>query len=167
MPAGGEVRMELSLSTRTVAGHRVLEVGGEIDVYTAPQLRERLISLVEGGDRHVIVDLAPVEVSLVDGDRFTVRVTDRAPIDAALSPALPDPPDPVALLDEAVGPAGDGDPASEEAVAVGMRLALLIGIVDDLSVRPVEEGPGTEVLMSWPTRPGRNGSGGLRLTRHP
>src|SRR5256885_3348772 len=61
MPAGGEVRMELSLSTRTVAGHRVLEVGGEIDVYTAPQLRERLISLVEGGDRHVIVDLARVE----------------------------------------------------------------------------------------------------------
>ncbi|TML20611.1 MAG: STAS domain-containing protein [Actinobacteria bacterium] len=53
--------MELSLSTRTVAGHRVLEVGGEIDVYTAPQLRERLISLVEGGDRHVIVDLARVE----------------------------------------------------------------------------------------------------------
>jgi len=42
--------MELSLSTRTVAGHRVLEVGGEIDVYTAPQLRERLISLVEAGD---------------------------------------------------------------------------------------------------------------------
>src|SRR2546421_11909736 len=53
-----EVRMELSLSTRTVAGHRVLEVGGEIDVYTAPQLRERLISLVESGDRQVVVDLA-------------------------------------------------------------------------------------------------------------
>src|SRR2546430_13245260 len=62
MPAGGEVRMELSLSTRTVAGHRVLEVGGEIDVYTAPQLRERLIALVEAGDRQLIVDLAPVEV---------------------------------------------------------------------------------------------------------
>src|SRR5256886_11151961 len=61
MPAGGEVRMELSLSTRTVAGHRVLEVGGEIDVYTAPQLRERLISLVECGDRQVVVDLARVE----------------------------------------------------------------------------------------------------------
>jgi anti-sigma B factor antagonist len=53
--------MELSLSTRTVAGHRVLEVGGEIDVYTAPQLRERLIALVESGDRQVIVDLARVE----------------------------------------------------------------------------------------------------------
>jgi anti-sigma B factor antagonist len=56
-----EDRMELSLSTRTVAGHRVLEVGGEIDVYTAPQLRERLIALVESGDRRVVVDLANVE----------------------------------------------------------------------------------------------------------
>ena len=53
--------MELLLSTRTVAGHLVLEVGGEIDVYTAPQLRERLISLVDGGARHVVVDLGRVE----------------------------------------------------------------------------------------------------------
>src|SRR5215468_7498602 len=53
--------MELSLSTRTVAGYRVLEVGGEIDVYTAPQLRERLIALVEDGARLVVVDLARVE----------------------------------------------------------------------------------------------------------
>ena len=53
--------MELSLSTRTVAGRKVLEVGGEIDVYTAPQLRERLVSMVESGDRRVVVDLARVE----------------------------------------------------------------------------------------------------------
>lgn len=53
--------MELSLSTRTVAGHRVLDVGGEIDVYTAPQLRERLVALVEDGARQVVVDLSRVE----------------------------------------------------------------------------------------------------------
>src|SRR5882762_2622088 len=53
--------MELSLSTRTVAGYLVLDVAGEIDVYTAPQLRERLITLVEGGARRVIVDLGRVE----------------------------------------------------------------------------------------------------------
>jgi anti-sigma B factor antagonist len=53
--------MELSLSTRTVAGRRVLEVAGEIDVYTAPQLRQRLISLVEAGDRRVVVDLGRVD----------------------------------------------------------------------------------------------------------
>jgi anti-sigma regulatory factor (Ser/Thr protein kinase) len=109
---------------------------------------------------HQIADL--VEVALVDDDRFTVRVTDRAPIDAGLGPALPDPPDPMALLDQPVEPVGNGDPASEEAVAVGMRLALLVGIVDDLSVRPADDGPGTEVLMSWPTHHGRNGSAGGR-----
>src|SRR6266516_873279 len=61
MPAGGEVRMELSLSTRMVAGYRVLEVGGEVDVYTASQLRERLTTLVEAGDRRVVVDLTKVD----------------------------------------------------------------------------------------------------------
>ncbi len=111
---------------------------------------------------HNISDL--VEVALVDGDRFTVRVTDRAPIDAGLGPVLPDPPDPVALLDDPTVQLPVGDPSGEEAVAVGMRLALLIGIVDDLSVRPVERGPGTEVLMSWPTKHGRNGSAATRTS---
>jgi anti-sigma B factor antagonist len=53
--------MELSLSARNVGGHQVLDVGGEIDVYTAPQLRERLIALVEEGARQVVVDLSRVE----------------------------------------------------------------------------------------------------------
>ncbi|GAA5177617.1 anti-sigma factor antagonist BldG [Rugosimonospora acidiphila] len=53
--------MELSLSARAAEGHLVLEVAGEIDVYTAPQLRERLIALVEGGARRLIVDLDRVE----------------------------------------------------------------------------------------------------------
>src|SRR4051812_36427894 len=58
---GEEVRMELSMALRTVRGFTVLEVAGEIDVYTAPQLRERLIAVVEGGARQVIVDLGRVE----------------------------------------------------------------------------------------------------------
>jgi anti-sigma B factor antagonist len=53
--------VELSLSTRTQSEHTVLEVGGEIDVYTAPQLRERLIELVEGGRQHIVVDMEQVE----------------------------------------------------------------------------------------------------------
>lgn len=53
--------MELSLATRTVAEHTVLEVGGEVDVYTAPRLRERLVELVDAGARNVVVDLAGVE----------------------------------------------------------------------------------------------------------
>ena len=53
--------MELSMATRPASGFTVLEVAGEIDVYTAPQLRERLIAVVEGGARQVIVDLGRVE----------------------------------------------------------------------------------------------------------
>ena len=109
---------------------------------------------------HAIPDL--IEVALADDDRFTVLVTDRAPIDAALGQALADPADladTVALL-EPGGPEDEADPAAEEAVAVGMRLALLAGLVEDLSVRPADQGPGTEVRMSWPTAAGRNGSTG-------
>ncbi|KAB1160996.1 STAS domain-containing protein [Micromonospora sp. DSM 115977] len=53
--------MELSLATRTVGEHTVLEVGGEVDVYTAPRLRERLLELIDGGARHVVVDLGRVD----------------------------------------------------------------------------------------------------------
>ena len=115
--------------------------------------------------QHGIPDL--VEVTLTDGEQFTVRVTDRAPIDAALAPALPDVADPVALLEEAAGPyqAAEvsiaADPAveeAEEAVAVGMRLALLAGLVDQITVRPAEHGAGTEVVMAWPAFGAPNGT---------
>ncbi|GAA2604658.1 anti-sigma factor antagonist BldG [Dactylosporangium fulvum] len=53
--------MELSLSTYASGDHTVLEVGGEVDVYTAPRLREKLVELVEQGSRHVVVDLSRVE----------------------------------------------------------------------------------------------------------
>ena len=53
--------MELSLAMRTVSEHVVLEISGEIDVYTAPKLRERLIELVNSGQRNVVVDLGRVE----------------------------------------------------------------------------------------------------------
>ena len=53
--------MELSLSTYDSGDHTVLAVGGEVDVYTAPRLREKLVELVETGARHVVVDLSRVE----------------------------------------------------------------------------------------------------------
>ncbi|WP_018731275.1 STAS domain-containing protein [Salinispora oceanensis] len=53
--------MELSLATRTVGGFAVVVVGGEVDVYTAPQLRERLFELVDAGAEHVVVDLGRVD----------------------------------------------------------------------------------------------------------
>jgi anti-sigma B factor antagonist len=53
--------MELSLQTGTVADRTVVQVSGEIDVYTAPRLRQRLIELVDDGARHLVIDLGGVE----------------------------------------------------------------------------------------------------------
>ena len=53
--------MDLSLSTRTEGDRTVVVVGGEIDVYTAPKLRERIIELVDEGQYHLVVDLEKVE----------------------------------------------------------------------------------------------------------
>lgn len=39
----------------------VLRIGGEVDVYTAPQLRERVIQLLANGVRHIIADLREVD----------------------------------------------------------------------------------------------------------
>jgi anti-sigma B factor antagonist len=38
-----------------------LRVAGEIDVYSAPQLREHVIKLIDNGTRHIVVDLRDVE----------------------------------------------------------------------------------------------------------
>lgn len=53
--------MDLSLSTRTEGDRTIVEVGGEIDVYTAPKLREQLVDLVAEGQYHLIVDMQNVE----------------------------------------------------------------------------------------------------------
>jgi len=54
--------MELTLKVHSEPpGFTVIEVGGEIDVYTAPKLRERLVSLVESGSYELIVDMESVE----------------------------------------------------------------------------------------------------------
>jgi anti-sigma B factor antagonist len=54
--------MELTLNVHSdTPGFTVIEVGGEIDVYTAPKLREKLISLVEAGSYQLIVNMEGVE----------------------------------------------------------------------------------------------------------
>jgi anti-sigma B factor antagonist len=39
----------------------IVTVGGELDVFTSPKLREALLDVVENGGRHLIVDLSDVE----------------------------------------------------------------------------------------------------------
>jgi anti-sigma B factor antagonist len=63
----------LHLETVTAgADCAVLRVGGEVDVYSAPQLRERVIQLLADGIRHIIADLH--EVDFLDSTGLGVLV---------------------------------------------------------------------------------------------
>ncbi|KHL15116.1 anti-sigma B factor antagonist [Mumia flava] len=53
--------MDLSLETRRVGDAQVVAVAGEIDVYTAPRLREALADLVETGHHRIVVDVEKVD----------------------------------------------------------------------------------------------------------
>jgi anti-sigma B factor antagonist len=53
--------MELGIDVSKVDSHAVVGVAGEIDVYTAPKLREKLIELVSEGTYDVVVDLEKVD----------------------------------------------------------------------------------------------------------
>lgn len=52
--------MDLDIGTSVVDGRTVVQVVGEIDVYTAPQLRERLDAEIDAGRYDVVVDLSGV-----------------------------------------------------------------------------------------------------------
>ncbi len=52
--------MDLLLSARPGRGCTVVEVRGDLDMATAPQLRDGLQRLVGAGDRQVVVDMAGV-----------------------------------------------------------------------------------------------------------
>ena len=53
--------MDLTLTTREVDGHTLVAVGGEIDVYTAPKLRDQISDLVSAGRSSLIIDLEAVD----------------------------------------------------------------------------------------------------------
>ena len=53
--------MDLSLDNRSAGERMVVEVGGEIDVYTAPKLRERLVDLINAGHYNLVVNLEDVD----------------------------------------------------------------------------------------------------------
>jgi anti-sigma B factor antagonist len=57
----GETRVDLAVSTNEVNGARVVVVGGEVDVYTAPLLRDALDQQIAAGHVHLVVDLDAVE----------------------------------------------------------------------------------------------------------
>jgi len=62
----------LHLDHREIEGAAVVRPVGEVDVFTAPLLRELLVELVESGTRKVIVDLS--EVTFLDSTGLAVLV---------------------------------------------------------------------------------------------
>ena len=55
------VDVDLTLATSEVDGATIIAVGGEIDVYTAPKLRDKITELVGDGIYDIIVDMEAVE----------------------------------------------------------------------------------------------------------
>ena len=53
--------MDLTLATREEDGRAIVAVGGEIDVYTAPKLRDQITELVSSGSYNIVIDLEAVE----------------------------------------------------------------------------------------------------------
>jgi anti-sigma B factor antagonist len=61
-PGGeGVTAIDLSLGSRTVSGWTVVDVKGEVDLFTAPKLREHVVGLVEKDQLRIAVNLADVE----------------------------------------------------------------------------------------------------------
>ena len=63
-PPGRELRsalVDLTITTREAEGRTVVSVAGEIDVYTAPRLREEITELVAAGIYHLVIDMSEVE----------------------------------------------------------------------------------------------------------
>jgi anti-sigma B factor antagonist len=53
--------MEFTVSTREEGPFTVVEVGGEVDVYTAPRLREAVVTAIDTGSTRMVIDVENVE----------------------------------------------------------------------------------------------------------
>lgn len=88
----------------------------------------------------------PIDVAMSDGSRFTVRVVDRGPPEVARQEPGEVTSDIMAQVAAETGRAG----LDEDLLTFGVGLALLTGLVSDLTVTAAPDGVGTEVRMSWP-----------------
>ena len=70
--------MDLSLRTHADGDHAILEVAGEIDLATAPELRAALSDLLEEAHLDLLVDLRQVTFLDAAGLRVLVAALKRA-----------------------------------------------------------------------------------------
>ncbi|MDQ4070919.1 MAG: STAS domain-containing protein, partial [Actinomycetota bacterium] len=64
--------LDFSVSVTTVEGAATVRVTGDLDCYTAPQLRSALLALVDDGAQHVTLDLGRTQ--FVDSTGLSVLV---------------------------------------------------------------------------------------------
>lgn len=57
----GDLLMDLKIESSEESGVGIITLEGEVDVYTAPKLKSRLIDMVDEGKYNIIVDLQKVE----------------------------------------------------------------------------------------------------------
>ena len=50
----------------------LIELGGEVDLYTAPEFKERMVEVIENGKKRVVVDLS--EATFIDSTTLGVLV---------------------------------------------------------------------------------------------
>jgi len=60
--------IRLETSTREANGYKVLDVVGEIDVFTAPRFKEALNTIIAAGQKDLIINMA--RVSYMDSSGF-------------------------------------------------------------------------------------------------
>jgi anti-sigma regulatory factor (Ser/Thr protein kinase) len=94
--------------------------------------------------RYGIVE--PIDVTMTDSGRFTVRVIDRGPADSALTEPGQTTLD---IMAQVARESGRMQIDEEVELTVGVGLALLKALVSDLTVGAPQLGRGTEVRMSW------------------
>jgi anti-sigma B factor antagonist len=66
--------MNFSLTTETTdAGASVIALNGEVDLYTAPELKDELVRVVDGGATAVVVDLT--NATFIDSTTLGVLIS--------------------------------------------------------------------------------------------
>jgi anti-anti-sigma factor len=78
MDSGITVNPRLGVSVRTGAGITIAELAGELDIASAPALREQLLSLLRPGSSRLFIDLSKVSLGDASGLAVLVGIGRRA-----------------------------------------------------------------------------------------
>jgi len=65
--------VNFQISDQEIDGEtHLIELGGEVDLYTAPEFKERMVQVIEDGKKRVVVDLS--EATFIDSTTLGVLV---------------------------------------------------------------------------------------------